>query len=503
MKYANPVISGFHPDPSICRVGSDYYLVASSFTCFPGVPVFCSRDLVHWRLLGHCLTRRGQLDLTGAECSAGIWAPTIRRHQGLFYLITTNVSHGGNFYVTADDPEGEWSDPIWVDADGIDPSLFFDDDGTVYYTRREGSDSIVQAEIDVRTGKLLAKPRAIARGFSSPDIEGPHLYKIGGRYYLVAAEGGSRFGHSVTIGRAQGPWGPFTPCPHNPILTHRHLSGGPIRATGHGDLFQAHDDGWWMVFLGTRHSSYDGLSHLGRETFLAPVSWTHDGWPVVNGGRPIESEMVGDFPTLYPWPPASIREDFDGAPLDAAWVYLRNPHDENYSLSERPGHLRLKGTPATLNALDSPTFVGRRQEHLNCRFLAKLEFCPAGEGDEAGVSVYLDRRHHYEIAVTLHFGERCAAVRRTVDDLEAVVACVPLEDGPVVFSIEADPVKYAFAMRQEEGEALPLATGQTKLLGTELAASWTGVVLGLYATGNGRTAPAPADFDWAEYHPAA
>ncbi|MGE5549543.1 MAG: glycoside hydrolase family 43 protein [Bacteroidota bacterium] len=497
LTYINPVIPGFHPDPTICRVGRDYYLATSSFSYFPGVPVFHSRDLVHWRLLGHALTRRSQLDLTGADCSGGIWAPTLRCHGGRFYLVTTNMSHGGNFFVTAEDPAGEWSDPLWVDEGGFDPSLFFDDDGAVYYTRREG-DTIVQAEIDPATGKLLAGPRVIARGLCSPDIEGPHLYKIGGLYYLLAAEGGSRFGHSETVQRGTSPWGPFTPCPHNPILTHRHLSGCHIRATGHGDLVATPDGRWWMVFHATRHSYYDALSHLGRETFLAPVTWTEDGWPVVNGGQPIATAMEGDLPPPHPWPAEPAREDFDrGVP--PSWVHLRNPRPANYSLTARPGWLRLHGSPAALNDLDSPAFLGRRQEHLNCRAAARLDFQPAAEGEEAGLTVYLDRRHHYEAALIGRAGERRLIVRRTVDDLAAETACVPVEQGPVTLAVETDPHTYRFAYCPDGGEPRSLAEGQAKLLGTELASSWTGVMLGLYATGNGRPSSAPADFDWFEY----
>jgi xylan 1,4-beta-xylosidase len=280
--FHNPVIRGFHPDPSICRVGDDYYLAVSSFEFFPGVPLFHSRDLVNWRKIGHALTRQSQLDLSQARCSQGIFAPTLRHHEGTFYLTTTNVGGGGNFLVTATDPAGPWSDPVWIDRDAFDPSLFFDDDGRVYYTRREGQ-RIAQAEIDVRSGRLGTPLRIIADAFSSTDAEGPHLYKSNGFYYLLCAEGGTGYGHMVTIGRSRSPWGPFESCPWNPILTHRHVIPSPIRYTGHGDLVQTPDGAWWMVFLGTRHHPRRGYCFhvLGREVFLAPVTW-RDDWPIVN-----------------------------------------------------------------------------------------------------------------------------------------------------------------------------------------------------------------------------
>ena len=240
MSYRNPVLPGFHPDPSVCRVGEDYYLVTSSFEYFPGVPIFHSRDLVHWRQIGHCLTRPSQLPLERAPSSTGIYAPTIRHHDGTFYMITTNVSDGRHFYVSAQDPAGEWSEPVWVDVreqigGSIDPSLFFDDDGRVYLTCTGPGWKIFQVEIDLASGKLLSEPRLISRGTGNRCPEGPHLYKIGGFYYLMLAEGGTEYGHLESIARGESPWGPFTPCPHNPILTHRNVDS-PVQATGHADL---------------------------------------------------------------------------------------------------------------------------------------------------------------------------------------------------------------------------------------------------------------------------
>ncbi|NCC50507.1 MAG: glycoside hydrolase family 43 protein, partial [Spartobacteria bacterium] len=250
--FRNPVLPGFHPDPSVCRVGGDYYLVTSSFEYFPGVPIYHSRDLVHWRALGHCLTRPSQLPLQRAPSSAGIYAPTIRHHDGVFYMVTTNVSGGGNFFVTARDPAGPWSDPVWLDQPGIDPSLLFDDGRVYLLTSIGGADGYIgQSELDIATGVRKTKVINIWRGTGGQYPEAPHMYKIHGRYYLMIAEGGTDWGHMETIAVSDDPWGPFVPCPHNPILTHRSTCR-PIQCTGHADLIEAQDGSWWLFFLGTR-----------------------------------------------------------------------------------------------------------------------------------------------------------------------------------------------------------------------------------------------------------
>ncbi|MEJ2354837.1 MAG: glycoside hydrolase family 43 protein, partial [candidate division WOR-3 bacterium] len=290
--YTNPVIPGGFPDPSICRVGNDYYTVHSSFEYFPGVPVFHSKDLVHWKLIGYCLTSESQLPLENMRYSGGIYAPTIRYHDGIFYMITTNVDGGGNFYVTAKDAAGPWSEPVWLDKEGIDPSLLFDDDGKVYYTRHVGGGDgyIGQTLLNIKEGKLEGNLKKIWGGTGGIWAEGPHLYKIDGKYYLMISEGGTSYGHMITIARSGSPWGPFEPNPDNPILTHKDLEESPFRALGHGDLVET-QDGWWIVFLGIRPQG-GHYNHLGREMFLAPVQWNEEGWPVVNGGNPIEKNMT-------------------------------------------------------------------------------------------------------------------------------------------------------------------------------------------------------------------
>ena len=302
--FTNPVLPGFYPDPSICRVGDDYYLVTSTFAYFPGVPIFHSRDLVNWRQIGNVLDRPSQLNLDGADHSGGIYAPTIRYHQGRFYMITTNVTHGGNFLVTAEDPAGPWSDPYWLeDAPGIDPSLFFDDDGKVYYTgnrpnpggmRYNGDCEIYLQELDLKTMRLTGEVHVLWKGALRKAIwpEGPHIYKVNGYYYLVIAEGGTAHEHAVTVARSEKITGPYIGNPVNPILTHRHLGRDyPIVNVGHGDLVETPNGEWWFVVLASR--PYGGYyRNLGRETFLVPVRW-ENGWPVMSPG---EGRVLFEYP---------------------------------------------------------------------------------------------------------------------------------------------------------------------------------------------------------------
>jgi xylan 1,4-beta-xylosidase len=528
MRLTNPIIPGFHPDPSVCRVGDDYYLVNSSFEYVPGVPIFQSRDLVHWRQIGYCLTRPNQLPLPLNVPSLGIYAPTIRSHNGTFYMITTNVdlmySSGGqkgNFYVSTDDPAGEWSEPIWVDQSGIDPSLFFDDDGRVYLTSFYAPSTastdpnttnpdwgIQQSEIDIATGRRLSEPRVIWSGTGGSNPEGPHLYKINGRYYLMIAEGGTEYGHMETIARSEGPWGPWEACPHNPILSHRSFYS-PIQATGHADLVEAQDGSWWLVCLGVRPQPFSKLHHLGRETFLAPVTWDDDGWPHVGDNGRIALSMEGPNVPEVTWPAPASRDNFDGPTLGLDWNFLRWPRAEDWSLAARPGFLRLLGNATRLDDGSGVAFVGRRQEHVQCEVATLLDFTPEADEQEAGLTIWMNQSHHYDIAVTQLQGKRHIIVRRRIGTLSAIVASEPLLDGPVTLQVRAAQqagafslavsLTYTFSYALAQDQPRELASGEARYLATEVAGGFTGVYFALYATANGAKATAPADFDWFEY----
>jgi alpha-N-arabinofuranosidase len=507
----NPVIPGFHPDPSVVRVGETFYLVNSSFEFFPGVPIHRSRDLVHWEPVGHVLTRDSQLPLEGLGPSLGIFAPTIRYHDGTYYMITTLVGGDGNFFVTASDPKGEWSEPIWIRGQGgIDPSLFFDDDDRVYLTTtggkpdEPGESGIYVSRIDPATGELLTEPSLAWKGTGGRYPEGPHLYKVGGRYYLLISEGGTEYGHMVTIARSERPTGPFEACPRNPILTHRdtHLDQ-PIQGTGHPDLVQDAEGNWWMVFLAFRpQGGY--FHHLGRETFLAPVRWDGEGWPVVNDGRTIALEMQVRGLPARPVPRAPERDTFEGA-LGPLWNHLRNPLPASYSTAERKGWLTLHGSALTLaTTTSSPTFVGRRQQHLNTRVATRLDFAPVRDGEEAGMVLYRHPFHRYELGVRRVAGAREVFVRQTIgESLSTITASAPLPgDAPVELRIDANPREYTLSYSQGGSGMRKLDLAQARFLSSEVAGGFVGTYVGLYATGNGEPATAPAAFDWFDYEPA-
>ena len=503
--FRNPILPGFHPDPSICRAGDDYFLVNSSFAYFPGVPLFHSRDLVHWRQVGHCLTRPSQLPLGRAATSGGIFAPTIRFHNGTFYMVTTNVTHGGNFFVKTQDPFGEWSEPIWLAQNGIDPSLLFHDDH-VYLTStgmpdEAGTDvkiqGIIQSEIDIVSGCLLTKSRLLWTGTGGAYPEGPHVYKIGDYFYLMIAEGGTEYGHTEVIARSASPWGPWEACPHNPILTHRSYHS-PIQALGHADLVQAHDGSWWLVCLGIR-PNHPKVHHLGRETFLAPVEWDAAGWP--HAGYEGRIELMMESPRLTPvaWEQPPVRDDFNTQPLGLKWNFLGTPDPQDWSLAERPGAVCLHGHAAHLDAGMGCVWLGCRQEHFDYEVQTSLDFSPAGEGEEAGLTVWMDSRHHYEIYVMHEAGKRLVAVRRRIGSLSARVASQEIPDGPVILCVRANRIFYSFAWITKEGKECNLATGETRYLSSEVAGGFTGVYFALYASGNGRKNTTPAYFDWFDY----
>ncbi len=498
IQYRNPVLAGFHPDPSVCRVGRDFYLVTSSFEYFPGVPIFHSRDLVHWRQIGHCLQRPSQLPLAGASASGGIWAPTLRHHNGVFYMTTTNVSSGGNFLVTAAAAEGPWSEPIGIAQPGIDPSLFFDDDGTVIYSTSSGG--ALQSRIDLATGKLLCEPKVVWRGTGGKHPEGPHLVRRNGWVYLLMAEGGTEYGHMVTMARAKSAWGPFDPCARNPLLTHRGYES-PIQAIGHADLVDMGDDAWCAVFLGVRPNGYPPCYHLGRETFLSPVEWAENGFPVIGAQGRVALAMAAPLPLESESDPAA-RDDFTSKELALSWNFLRNPAPALYALDERAGYLRLRGSADGLDDVASPAWVGRRQCHFALQAAACVEFQPASEREEAGLVVRMNERHHYEIFVTQRAGQPSVVLRRRIGSLQAEVGCQtlsPREASRLVLAIEADRDRYVFSYGASENELRRLGEGETRYLSTEVAGGFTGVYLAMYASGNGVPCKRPADFDWFDY----
>ncbi|MBN1403059.1 MAG: glycoside hydrolase family 43 protein [Opitutales bacterium] len=512
--FTNPVVSGFSPDPSICRVGDDFYMVCSSFEYFPGVPVYHSKDLVNWELISYCLTTPTQLPLGNCRSSSGIYAPALRYHDGLFYMITTNFAEGGEFYVTATDPKGPWSEPVWLHSNCADPSLLFDDDGKTYVVHPAGgggahSGMIYLMELDLEKGAYkegqTLPGKLIWTGTGGQYPEGPHLRKVNGRYYLMIAEGGTGGDHRETIAVSDSPWGPYIPFENNPILTHRDLPDYPISSVGHADMVQLKDGSWWGVSLGVR--PHNGVSPLGRETFLMPVEWTADGWPIMGEKRRVLMEGPGPALERQPWPVPPVREDFSSESLDLEWNYVRNPDPSRYTLKERKGWLRLKGAAATLNDLSAQTALLRRQRHFDMRISTMMDFRPAHDGEEAGLVLRQTDALHADFCVLREKGVRSLVLRLVEPKQKTELYRAALPEGKVELSIVADRDSYRFLWKGADGTAAEAGSIPGEKLAFE--ASWSGggvmnfagMMMGVYATGNGRDASAPADFDWFDYEP--
>jgi alpha-N-arabinofuranosidase len=355
---------------------------------------------------------------------------------------------------------------------------------------------LYQCEINPLTGAQLTQTRFLWPGTGGAYPEGPHLFRRGLFYYLLAAEGGTAEGHMVTVARSRDPYGPFESCPRNPVLSHRSLMG-EVHATGHADFFEDHEGNSWVVFLGFRYGEH-GWHHLGRETFLAPVEWDADGWPVVNGGRPVTLEMeTGRMLEPHPWPAEPVRDDFDAPALSPAWVHLRNPRPDGFSLSARPGFLRLNGSPISLDETANPSCILRRMQHMEFTARAALETGSDGP-DEAGLTVLIDHRHRADLIVRRRNGRREAVLRRRIGPAASEGGGVGVPDGPVVLEVAVSPRLCRFAV-VAGGDRTDVGEHETRYLSTEVAGGYTGAMIGPFAfsaDGGGH-----ADFDWFEYLP--
>lgn len=490
--FTNPVIPGFHSDPSVCRVGDDYYLITSTFEYFPGVPVFHSKDLINWEQIGYCIDRKEQLPE-----GLNIFAATIRYHEGIFYMITTTFGkQSGNFYVTANDPAGPWSKPVFIEVGGIDPDLFWDDDGKSYVISSE----FKLYEIDLKTGSLLSEGKKVWYGNGGRYAEGPHIYKKDGFYYLMDSEGGTEEAHSVTISRSNNIWGPYVNNPANPILAHANAAGqsSPIQGVGHADITQAHDGSWWIVFHGYRSISYPVHHLLGRETCLAPVSWPKNGWPVVNGNGTVFEKMTCPTLPLKTVEAIPSKTDFDENEPDLEWNYIQIPEKNNYSLSERPGYFRLKGAAATLSTQATSSFIGKRVNDLNYTATTRLEFDPQEENEEAGI-ILLNNGTHFDLMVINEDGQRYLQAKLQFGRVTHTSEKVKLEPGPVDLRIKGETLTYAFEFSQNDSDFKEIEKIESRYLSTETVGGFTGVYIGFNATGNGETSKSNADYDWFEY----
>lgn len=477
MKYTNPIVRGFYPDPSVTYANGKYYMVNSSFQYFPGVPFFESSDLVNWKQIGHVLTRKNQVMLEKINSSGGVFAPTIRYHEGRFYMVTTNDTTHQNFYVYTDDIYGEWSDPIFVDQSGIDPSLLFDEGHTYFISNgsdENGKGGVIECEIDIATGRKLTPSICIWQGSGGRYLESPHMYKINGEYYLMAAEGGTEYGHMVTYARSKSVWGPFENYPKNPVLTNRNKAPEILQGIGHGDLIQDTDGNWHILCLGFRQIHLWQPYHtLGREVFLVPVQFDADGWFTAgsNATADWEYELSGDFTQerkqLY---------TFENTDWSIDWAYLRHPVTVNYELGDHGAILH--GSSVTLDDIDTPTFIGLRQRDFNMNFEVELTL----DAGEAGVTVYSCEDEHYEAALRKTEKGFEAILRLNIGGVRHEQAVLPTAEGKAKLIIHADSLKYEFFVEQN-GIRTMLGIGRSKYLSSEVCGGFTGVMLGLYAVG--------------------
>lgn len=472
MKYKNPVVRGMYPDPSVCRAGDKYYMVCSTFQYFPAVPLFESSDMINWKQIGHCITRNSQLDLSGANTCSGIFAPTIRYHEGRFYMVTTNATNNRNFYLYTDDIYGEWSEPITVEQDGIDPSLFFENGRTYFisngYDDATSRSCIRMCEIDIATGRKLSETRPLWYGTGGRFMEAPHLYKFGAYYYILDAEGGTEYGHMVNYARSENMWGPFEPFPGNPVLTNRNLGGYILQGAGHGDILEDKDGNWWFMHLGFRQSGqWMTYHHLGRECCLVPVRW-EDGWFYMGDGT---CHLEYNLPELDFAPQQlSFKKTFES--IDKGeWEFIRNYKPENYEFG--PDYLKLKGTADTPFAVGLPTFAALRQEEFKESFAVTVK----NNCEEAGITVYMDEKHHYDLYAD-NLGN--AHLRLSIGCLSEEVNDAPFTGDEVRLLIEAEEYGYHF-YAISEGTKANLGYADTKYLSSEVAGGFTGVMLGLYA----------------------
>jgi beta-xylosidase len=483
MQYPNPLIPGFNPDPSIVRVGDDYYLATSTFEYLPGVPIYHSKDIVNWTLIGHVATRLGQF-APNIPTNLGAWAPTIRFLDGVFYVVITDAGGRGTLIFKATNTAGPWSDGVVTNIEGIDPDLAWDDLGRPYITFSglilSGDEigkhlGILQARVDLETGNLLEQPRSIWSGVGGMFPEAPHMYKIGDFWYLMIAEGGTERGHAVSVARGASIEGPFEPAPHTPILTARGTSR-PVQNTGHADLFQTPDGSWAMVLLGVRTRGMTRqFSSLGRETFISKITWK-DGWPFA---EPVELNDVLPAPEFH--------DDFSSDSLNLDWISLRQlPTD--IAVKSTDGVV-LTGNGQRLGDL-TPTWIGRRQRRLEGAVYADVTVNGVG-----GISLRYDEAAHYDIE--LNDGKLTArfAVSSVIHEVPAVgfdLTSASQASGSVRLFMQYKPTPGAFSIESQSSDFIDLgwvdldgikhvvATFDGRFLSNEVTTSFTGRVVGIY-----------------------
>ncbi len=516
-EYHNPILAGFYSDPSMCRAGEDYYLINSTFAYFPGIPIFHSRDLVNWEQIGNVIHRPGQLRYDRQGVSGGIFAPTIRHHHGTFYVICTMVGAEGNFIVTATNAAGPWSNPVKLGFEGIDPSIFFDEDGRAWIVNNGGPEgmplynghrAIWIQEYDLAAQKMTGPRKVIVNGGVDLSkkpiwIEGPHLYKREGWYYLCCAEGGTGPQHSQVIFRGKNVDGPYTPWDQNPILTQRDLSPnspGAVTCTGHADLVEGPDKNWWAVFLGVR--PYQGrYSPMGRETFLLPVKWMDDGWPEIlpKGERvPLTVKSPNNVtPQSSPAVPLSgnftWRDDFKESALAPLWIMLRAPKETWWKLDSEKGQLAITPRADLLSGNGNPSYLARRVQHARFTASTCVEV-PTDNSISAGLAVFQNERHYYFLAVSRDGDGLGVWLERAEGRNREVVKTIHVPHAAKMkLRAIANDAKCSFDYAADADNWTTLvADADATLLTTEAAGGFVGATSGMYARMDSGEKPFPS-----------
>lgn len=511
LTFNNPILRGFYPDPGICRVGNDYYLVTSTFAYFPGIPIFHSTDLVNWEQIGSAIDRTDQMDFTGHGVSRGLFAPTITHYDGWFYVVGTLIDTGGNFVVRSRNPEGPYSDPFYMPlVNGIDPSLFIEENGDAYILYNSippnnkslysGHRTIRMRPYDLENMKTNGEEIILVNGgvdiTKEPVwIEAPHIYKINDLYYLMCAEGGTAYNHSEVVFRSENIEGPYIPYEGNPILTQRHLDPSrenPITTTGHADLVQTPSGEWWAVFLGCR--PYEGNHYnIGRETFLTPVKW-ENGWPIIN---PDFEEVQYNYPVPTMTPEITkikdVSEDEDNfkGPWDKRWMFLRTPFEKWYEYDQESGTITMDLRSEVIDDKNNPALLLKRQNFLIGQATTQLKFVPQSNSEMAGFVIMQNDNQYYFINKGI---KSIQLLKKEETGLELLNE-VPYDNEIVHLRISTDGPTYTFEFSEDGDNFETIASDvDGKFLSTETAGGFVGSMLGLYATSNGVASDNKATF---------
>jgi len=513
-KFKNPIMPGFYPDPSICRVGDDYYLVNSSFEWFPGIPIFHSKDLINWKQIGHVLNRPSQLNMVNNKFSSGVWAPTIRFHEGKFYVIVTCKQCGSNMYVFADKPEGPYSEPVYLNTPpGIDPSLYWDDDGKCWFTANRFAEKpewpaqhiIYIQELDLEKEQLIGEPIDLTYGMKvgTQATEASHIYKINGTYYLITAEDMTWEKHMVCMYYSDKITGPYKSVDHNPVLSHRDKPNSPIQHTGHADIVQTQNGDWWAVMLGVR--KVDKNYYLGRETFLTPVSF--DGvQPVFNPG--VGKILMVDRRPDLPWTPVynfPEKDEFKSDTLSLYWNFLRTPQTQWFDLKTKKGWLGIDLRPETTMDQSNPSLIARRFQHHQFTATTKMKFAPQSQNEVAGIVAIQNLNFQYRLELGLKGDNKVVSLFKVFskNKKEQSVKLVDQKiysDEDIILSMQVNMMDVEFFFGKDDKHMENIGGKQScDAFCSNHSGGFTGAYVGMYASSQGEESTNKAWFDWFIY----